>query len=120
MNNPLGVSPGKGKQGTTRGKEKNPLTSVGIERTTFGLDPPLLVTKRTGFQNRFRLMCNACALSDCTLIIIEPTVHYSFHWLSRDPRVSKGAYHLAKKIRKFRLKVKWNSNFQRWRRVLKG
>ena len=31
MNNPLGVSPSKEKQGTTRGKEKNLLTSVGIE-----------------------------------------------------------------------------------------
>ena len=31
MNNPLGVSPSKGKQGTTRGKEKIFLTSVGIE-----------------------------------------------------------------------------------------
>ena len=42
MNNPLGVSPSKGKQGTTRGKEKNLLTSVGIEHTTSGLDVPLL------------------------------------------------------------------------------
>ena len=41
MNNPLGVSPSKGKQGTTRGK-KNLLTSVGIEPTTSGLDLPLL------------------------------------------------------------------------------
>ena len=41
MNNPLGVSPSKGKQGTTRGKEKNLLTSVGIEPTTSGLDLPL-------------------------------------------------------------------------------
>ena len=31
MNNPLGVSPSKGNHGTTRGKEKNLLTSVGIE-----------------------------------------------------------------------------------------
>ena len=38
MNNPLGVSPNKGKQGTTRGKEKNLLTLVGIEPTTSGLD----------------------------------------------------------------------------------
>ena len=30
MYNPLGISPSKGKQGTTRGKEKNILTSVGI------------------------------------------------------------------------------------------
>ena len=42
MNNPLGVSPSKGKQGTTRGKEKIFLTSVGIEPTTSGLDLPLL------------------------------------------------------------------------------
>ena len=42
MNNLLGVSPSKGNQGTTRGKEKNLLTSVGIEPTTSGLDLPLL------------------------------------------------------------------------------
>ena len=43
MNNPLGVSPIKGNQGTTRGKEKKKLlTSVGIEPTTSGLDLPLL------------------------------------------------------------------------------
>ena len=42
MNNPLGVSPSKGYQGTTQGKEKNILTSVGIEPTTSGLDLPLL------------------------------------------------------------------------------
>ena len=38
MNNPLGASPSKGKQGTTRGKEKILLISVGIEPTTSGLD----------------------------------------------------------------------------------
>ena len=32
MNNPLGVSPSKGKQGTTRGKEKNPF-DLGGNRT---------------------------------------------------------------------------------------
>ena len=42
MNNPLGVSPSKGNQGTTRGKEEILLTSVGIEPTTSGLDLPLL------------------------------------------------------------------------------
>ena len=43
MNNPLGVSPSKGKQGTTRGMQrKNLLTSVGIEPTTYGLDLPSL------------------------------------------------------------------------------
>ena len=39
---PLGVSPSKGNQGTTQGKEKILLTSVGIELTTSGLDLPLL------------------------------------------------------------------------------
>ena len=42
MKNSLGVSPSKGNQGTTRGKEKIPLTSVGIEPTISGLDLPLL------------------------------------------------------------------------------
>ena len=41
MKDPLGVSPSKGDQGTTRGKEKFLLTSVGIEPTTSGLDLPL-------------------------------------------------------------------------------
>ena len=38
----LGVSPSKGNQGTTLGKEKILLSSVGIEPTTSGLDVPLL------------------------------------------------------------------------------
>ena len=42
VKNPLGVSPIKGNQGTTRGKEKVLLTSVGIEPTTSGVDLPLL------------------------------------------------------------------------------
>ena len=42
MKDPLGVSPSRGNQGTTRGKEKFLLTSVGIEPTTSGLDLPLL------------------------------------------------------------------------------
>ena len=42
MKDPLGVSPSKGNKGTTRGKEKFLLTSVGIEPTTSGLDLPLL------------------------------------------------------------------------------
>ena len=52
MNNPLGVSPREGKQGTTRDKEKNILTSVGIEPTTSGLDLPSLPT---GFSTCSRL-----------------------------------------------------------------
>ena len=42
MKDPQGVSPSKGNQGTTRGKEKILLTSVGIQPTTSGLDLPLL------------------------------------------------------------------------------
>ena len=42
MKDPLGISPSKGNQGTTRGKEKFLLTSVGIEPTISGLDLPLL------------------------------------------------------------------------------
>ena len=42
MNNPLGVSPSEGNQGTAIGKEKNLVISVGIEPTTSGLDLPLL------------------------------------------------------------------------------
>ena len=34
MKDPLGISPSKGNQGTTQGKEKILLTSVGIEPTT--------------------------------------------------------------------------------------
>ena len=41
MKDPLGVSPSKGNQGTTRRKEKTVLTSVGIEPMTSGLDLPL-------------------------------------------------------------------------------
>ena len=42
MKDPLGVSPSKWNQETTRGEEKIILTSVGIEPTTSGLDLPLL------------------------------------------------------------------------------
>ena len=42
MKDTLGVSRSKGNQGTTRGKEKIILTSVGIEPTTSGLDLLLL------------------------------------------------------------------------------
>ena len=46
MKDPLGVSPSKGNQGTTRGKEKIILTSVGIEPTTSGLDLPIYLKKK--------------------------------------------------------------------------
>ena len=47
MKDPLGVSPSKENQGTTRRKEKILLTSVGIEPTTSGLDPPLLLVAQS-------------------------------------------------------------------------
>ena len=42
MNNPLAVSPSKGKQGNHTRQRKNLLTSVGIEPTAYGLDLPSL------------------------------------------------------------------------------
>ena len=47
MKDPPGVSPSKGNQGTTRGKEKFLLTSVGIEPTTSGLDLPVDLIRRS-------------------------------------------------------------------------
>ena len=50
MKDPLGVSPSKGNQGTTRGKERILSTSLGIEPTTYGLHQPLLTlpTEKNG------------------------------------------------------------------------
>ena len=42
MKGPLCVSPSKGNQGTTRGKEKILLTSLGIKPKNSGIDLPLL------------------------------------------------------------------------------
>ena len=51
MKDPLGIySPSKGNQGTTRGKGKILLTSVGIEPPTSGLDLP--VTLPTELRGR--------------------------------------------------------------------
>ena len=52
MKDPLGVSPSKGNQGTTRGKEKIRLTSVGIEPTTPGIDLTLLCRLSYEFGQR--------------------------------------------------------------------
>ena len=54
MKDPLGVSPSKGNQGTTWGKEKFLLTSVGIEPTTSGLDLPLLCRLSWESRGQFR------------------------------------------------------------------
>ena len=51
MKDPLGISPSKGNQGTTRGKEKFLLTSVGIEPTTSRSDLPLLSIPKKFLRN---------------------------------------------------------------------
>ena len=54
-------------------------TSAGFQRVVWWSRRPNFWSKLSGFQNRFRLMCNARALLDCTLTIIEPTADYGFH-----------------------------------------
>ena len=51
MKDPLGFSPSKGNQGTTQGKEKILLTSVGVEPRTSGLDLLLLCIYMYPFLN---------------------------------------------------------------------
>ena len=54
-------------------------TSAGFRRVVWWSRRPNFWSKLPGFKNRFRLMCNARALLDCTLTIIEPTADYGFH-----------------------------------------
>ena len=68
MKDPLGVSPSKGNQGTTRGKQKILLTSVGIEPTTSGLDLPLLCRLSYEFEQRKSGTIEVCSTTFiCTL-----------------------------------------------------
>ena len=53
-------------------------TSVGFRRVLWWSRRPNFWSKFTGFQNWFHLVCNARALLDCTLTVIEPTVDYGF------------------------------------------
>ena len=53
--------------------------SAGFRRVVWWSRQPNFWSKLNGFQNRFRLMCNARALLVCTLTITEPTVDYGFH-----------------------------------------
>ena len=64
MNDPLGVSPSKGNQGTTRGKEKIILTSVGIEPTTSRLDLPLLC--RLSYDTSELILCSTSCVHSAT------------------------------------------------------
>ena len=65
MKDPLGVSPSKGNQGTTRGKEKFLLTSVGkkgrIVRKAVNANPGLNVNQIITFSSfqMFLLLCFA-------------------------------------------------------------
>ena len=61
--------------------------------------PTKFLVETYRFQTRFRLMCNARALLDCMLIIIEPTVDYGFHKICEFRRVLE--YHLAEKSGNF-------------------
>ena len=69
--------------------------------------PTKLLVETYRFQNRFRLMCNARALLDCTLTIIELTVDYGFHEICefRDFSVIKSSVSTLgdKRIKKLRL-----------------
>ena len=71
MKDPLGVSPSKGNQGTTRGKEKFLLTSVGIEPTTSGLDLPLLC----------RLSYEVGQRDSGTIKVVIPFTRANAHWV---------------------------------------
>ena len=64
VKNLLGVSPSKGYQGTTRGKEKIIMTSVGIEPTTSGLDLLLLCRLSLSFLSKIIEKCVAKQLID--------------------------------------------------------
>ena len=68
--------------------------AAGFWRVVWWSRLPNFWSKLAGFQNRFGLMCNARALLDCTLIIIEPTVDYGFHEI-REFR--SRCYHLPKR-----------------------
>ena len=54
MKNPLGVSPGKGNQGTARDKEKIRLIPVEIEPMTSGLD--ILLLCRQSYEVRHKTL----------------------------------------------------------------
>ena len=63
MKDSLSVSPRKGNQGTTRGKEKILFTSVGIEPTTSGLDLPVLcqLSYEVGQRKSGKIRCRIAA-----------------------------------------------------------
>ena len=87
MKDPLGVSPSKGNQGTTRGKEEILLTSVGIEPKTSGLDLPCTLptelrgrTKKVGddLGGESRRRENKGTYESCA------PYHYEHKWWKRE------------------------------------
>ena len=79
MKDPLGVSPSKRNQGTTRGKEKFLLTSVGIEPTTSGLDLPLLC--RLSYEVGQRKSGTTSELILCSHICVYSATRHNIHGL---------------------------------------
>ena len=71
-----GVSPSEGNQGTTRGKEKILLNSVGIEPTTFGLDPPLLCRLSYEAGQRKKGTISSCG---CLIPFTRANAQWVFH-----------------------------------------
>ena len=91
MNNPLGVSPSKGKQGTTRGKEKIFLTSVGIEPTTSGLDLPIFRLSSTIIYTSELILCSTICVPSATRHNIHMYPYFPFaaiHHLKSSPTFS--------------------------------
>ena len=78
MKDPPGVSPSKGNQRTTRGKEKIILTSVGIEPTTSGLDLPSLC--RLSFEVGRRDDFNLHSRVNSLFHHLRPWFYVTQHW----------------------------------------
>ena len=80
MKDPLGVSPSKGNQGTTRGKGKFLLTPVGIEPMTSGLDLPLLcrLSYEVG-QRKSGTLIYTSELILCSTISVHSATRHNIH-----------------------------------------
>ena len=74
MKDPLGVSPSKGNQGTTRGKEKFLLTSVGIEKEK-GLS---WVSHSTSICTSELILCSHICVYSATRHNIHMYPHFFF------------------------------------------